>query len=893
MPTVQLDITSGNRFTPDSNEHPQSLLHNFTVGSDGAVYKLPMLKNILNTRQAGDHDTVNPKEEISPILSLKRFDTGILKTKVNFERYLYLTAFSWGCFNIDKAGELVDFADVQDGTIAEDQFQFENIIYKPDLQFEWRKITDDPTAGEDAGAYWAFKKELSSGFLKNGQYSLFKEFSWGRYPMLVSPSDLSWESELIYNSKVSENDPSILLKEVSFSTGGVHPKFAQFYSRNGQTRSDTGSGLPYAYYCPKNTQLNSFTEKFKGYQAKALAVENTSHSPSLIRKPIFFNFEAGFYPPAANVWEPDPGKLPVVSPEFFNVVFTSSVSFFPSKIRCMNKVLVVDPAGEDNHYLFYRLRSFYDYPYFSNGVANAQIDGKARLFNVELNEIPWSWGTWPANTENAPLTNDDNFTRSNMNANISFKRLREILQLSTGDVSNTTVCDFRDFSGGERGSVFDDYKYGRVIRPLNSYYSWIEQENPRTTPFSEEQRWKHFTRKVFNDNVVGMEKIGNRLFFVSTLYNALMCSESGRFDMVQGAVENVPSIAGHFGRGLETTVQAMREFNGNLMMFTDGGIERWVLSGKADLIARDPTFNPKFFLYSPNSFVVFEGTLFFLTNDFRVMKIASTFEVSEVSKKMPTLYFDFLSAKNVDDKSMLNMTGFNMLGYKFIAIGQALYNIDLDCWSTYSFDGYKNPVIPYSNEINHDVVFPSNEAKSSISNSFSDVVCTYSTFCKVLSYKDMAALSASEYSQKALAADTGKDKNNLQAGSYQWGAVGFILTQEYKDEKFFSLDGIQVSVRDHAMINDESTIWVNVFFEGKEFNSSSFDIEDKATWGKPLTYRKTGDNVGRFIVRMNVKCSRFRVLITTDAPRGIIVESVLANIAKPEGVQVVPSDNEN
>ena len=49
MPTVKLDINTGLEYSPTDEIDSSVKLHNFTVGSDGSLYKLPMLKNLKNT----------------------------------------------------------------------------------------------------------------------------------------------------------------------------------------------------------------------------------------------------------------------------------------------------------------------------------------------------------------------------------------------------------------------------------------------------------------------------------------------------------------------------------------------------------------------------------------------------------------------------------------------------------------------------------------------------------------------------------------------------------------------------------------------------------------------------------------------------------------------------
>ena len=70
MPTVKININTGVEYSPTDGLDSSVKLHNFTVGSDGSLYKLPVLKNLKNS----GHKVVDPYT-IWPyrILDMKKF----------------------------------------------------------------------------------------------------------------------------------------------------------------------------------------------------------------------------------------------------------------------------------------------------------------------------------------------------------------------------------------------------------------------------------------------------------------------------------------------------------------------------------------------------------------------------------------------------------------------------------------------------------------------------------------------------------------------------------------------------------------------------------------------------------------------------------------------------
>ena len=110
MPTVKIDINSGIESYPTDGVDSSVKLHNFTVGSDGSLYKLPVLKN-LKTVQYKNLGTQSGDTNIVPyrIQDVKKFQSSALDQIVEsganvqanamllYRRFVFLTSgFLWG-----------------------------------------------------------------------------------------------------------------------------------------------------------------------------------------------------------------------------------------------------------------------------------------------------------------------------------------------------------------------------------------------------------------------------------------------------------------------------------------------------------------------------------------------------------------------------------------------------------------------------------------------------------------------------------------------------------------------------------------------------------------------------------------------------------------------------
>ena len=120
---------------------------------------------------------------------------------------------------------------------------------------------------------------------------------------------------------------------------------------------------------------------------------------------------------------------------------------------------------------------------------------------------------------------------------------------------------------------------------------------------------------------------------------------------------------------------------------------------------------------------------------------------------------------------------------------------------------------------------------------------------------------------------------------HQWGEVAFITTRVYQDDRTFSLDGIEVYVRG-GILPAGSKLWVKVL---RGSDPGDFDINDEATYGVSATYEpieastlgeEQKEHTGKFIWHTNIKTDRFRLQFVCTEKRGIVIQSVMANITK-------------
>lgn len=371
-----------------------------------------------------------------------------------------------------------------------------------------------------------------------------------------------------------------------------------------------------------------------------------------------------------------------------------------------------------------------------------------------------------------------------------------------------------------------------------------------------------------NDLAKGCCLIGNRMIFYSAFNNGIYVSEANNF---QKLMKNPDSPTEPYIIVPPEEIQAITEFNGNIITFTPSGMERWLLSGDtATILQRDPTLHFDHRIRYEGSFVRANRDLYFYTDDFHVYRLNSNLTVDSVFNGTLPIYRpleDYLD-KNLN----LPLAYFEMIGYRFVSIGPWLYNIDSNTWSTYSFDGWQN--IEDIDPETETVVWENDIVKRTINAASDDIICTYSTICRALTYQEMQ--------DETLFDD---EKPSLIENKHQWGEVAFFTTRMFQDEQKFSLDGVMVYVRG-GILKPGAKMWLKVL---KGADLGDFTESDESTYGVEATYQPVDaaalgederEYVGRFIWEgMNLKTDRFRLQFITKEKRGIVVQSVLANIS--------------
>lgn len=377
--------------------------------------------------------------------------------------------------------------------------------------------------------------------------------------------------------------------------------------------------------------------------------------------------------------------------------------------------------------------------------------------------------------------------------------------------------------------------------------------------------------RIKKDLARGPLLMGNRLFFYSAVDNAIYVSEANNFSVLQNNDNKVVRIIP------AEEIQAITDFNGNMITFTPTGMERWLLSSDEEaVIQRDPTFHYDHRVRFGGSFVKANRDLYYYTDDFQVYCLKPDFSVNSVfSGDLPTYApLDSYLSKDQD----LPMAYFKMLGSRFVSVGPYLYNLDSNTWSTYSYDGWKQPTADPSESNSY--LWESETTKQVFSTAYDDVICTYSTICTPLTYNEMQNTAIFNDSSPSLIEN-----------KHQWGEVAFFTTRMFQDERTFSLDGIEIYVRG-GMLEEGSTMWLKILRGGSD---GDFDIDDETTYGVPAYYQPMNsdvlgedqrEHVGHFIwPRPNIKTDRFRLQFVTKEKRGIVIQSVLANITMPEDSQ--------
>ena len=125
MPTVKLDINTGLEYSPTDQIDSSVKLHNFLVGTDGSLYKLPAVKNLKNTKTKAVATVESDKTLIwnYRLLNIKKWQSSATEKTSHptdftpkdmnffeydlFRRFIFLTGASYGVINIDYQGNVV------------------------------------------------------------------------------------------------------------------------------------------------------------------------------------------------------------------------------------------------------------------------------------------------------------------------------------------------------------------------------------------------------------------------------------------------------------------------------------------------------------------------------------------------------------------------------------------------------------------------------------------------------------------------------------------------------------------------------------------------------------------------------------------------------------------
>ncbi len=416
-------------------------------------------------------------------------------------------------------------------------------------------------------------------------------------------------------------------------------------------------------------------------------------------------------------------------------------------------------------------------------------------------------------------------------------------------------------------------KYSLLMQPRNIIHCTMKATaaSPDIQPLVLKKKSGSIVEeRKHNDLARGCVPIGNRMFFYSAFDNAIYVSKANNFrDLENGEVETLP-----FRVIPPEELQAITDFNGNIITFTPTGMERWLLSGDTStLIQRDPTFHYDHRIRYGGSFVKANRDLYYYTDDFQVHRLNSNLSVDQVFSGNLPFYkpLEGFLIKDVD----LPMAYFQMLGYRFVSVGPWLYNIDSNTWSTYRYDGYRKPEADTTYK---KYAYENSTIAGSINAASDDVICTHSSICHPLTYLEMQSLP-----------------DDIEAswveGGYNFGNVAFFTTRMFQDERTFSLDGVEVYVRG-GILKEGSTMWLKIL---RGADLGDFNIYDESTYGVPATYQPMNvealgedqrEHVGHFIwPRTNIKTDRFRLQFITKEKKGIVVQSVLANITTIEDSQ--------
>lgn len=386
-----------------------------------------------------------------------------------------------------------------------------------------------------------------------------------------------------------------------------------------------------------------------------------------------------------------------------------------------------------------------------------------------------------------------------------------------------------------------------------------------------------------NDLARGCLAVANRMVYYSAYNNRIYISKPANFRVLAKDPDN-PTMP--FSIVPTESIQNIAEFNGNLITFTPSGIDRWVFSGNIEtVLERDATFHYDYRIRYNGSYVVANNSLYFYTDDLKVYRLNSDLSLQPIFDGILPSYSPLQAL--LDREQELPMSTFNMLGYRFVTIGPWLYNLDSKVWSTYNFDGYKQPT---NTDTSRDFfVYGNDGVKQMVVSGYDNIICTYSTICRPLSYKEMA--------DETIFNDT---QPSLIEGQHQWGEVAFFTTKIYQAERMFNITALQLNVAGGSLQRG-AIVWAKILL-GSELGD--FDLNNESDYGVPAQYEPLdaailGESdkayVGRFSwTGINLQTDRFRVQIITKEKRGLVIGEILANIVtipEVDRINTLPTNN--
>jgi len=543
--------------------------------------------------------------------------------------------------------------------------------------------------------------------------------------------------------------------------------------------------------------------------------------------------------------------------------------------------IVFPPGFPATEYSFREMNMFRRFIYLtggSYGVINADYEGR-RIKNIDLPSEQEKFGEFEYKVfEYVP-----NFVGEKTQADLSSLSPKITVDFNAQyDAQGEPTQNMRAVFPAQH--MFESKQasgYNLLMQPRNMIHCSMDatSNNPDVKPLSVFD--KPLKTRIKNDLARGTLLMGNRMFFYSALENAIIVSEKNNF---REMMQNPDDPNNPFKIVPPEEIQAITDFNGNIITFTPTGVERWLLSSDdTSIIQRDPTMHFEHRIRYGGSFVKANRDLYYYTDDFQVYRLNSNLTVDSVFQGNLPVYKPLENYLNKDQD--LPMSYFRMLGYRFVSIGAWLYNIDSNTWSTYSYDGWKKPIS--SDSTNEFFVWDNDTNKRVISTAYDDLICTYSTICVPLTYKEMQDPSVFN-----------DDHPSLIEDKHQWGEVSFFTTRMFQDEQKFSLDGVMVYVRG-GMLEEGAKMWLKVL---RGADLGDFDEDDETTYGVEALYQPMNasimeedqrEYVGRFNWEgMNLKTDRFRLQFVTKEKRGIVIQSVLANITTLGDSQAFLANNQ-